>query len=82
MGRMVVTFPHLDISLIPYLVLWLSYPMVYESFLCLCAAIATRVCFVTPSCLLVACVCETYFVTPSGIPWFHNGVTHLVVVDS
>jgi hypothetical protein len=28
--------------------------------------------------LLFACVC---FVTPSGIPWFHNDVTHFVVVD-
>jgi hypothetical protein len=53
--------------------------MVYESFLCLCTAIATRVCFVTPSFMLLACA---LVVTPAGIPWFHNDVTHLVVVDS
>jgi hypothetical protein len=83
MGRMVVTFPILIFWFIPTPFLWLSYSGTpwNESFRCLLRSRYPLVC-ASSHPLVIRCLrVLAALVTPSGIPWFHNDVTHFVVVD-
>jgi hypothetical protein len=80
----IVTFPHLDILDYPYSSPTASYsgipgiPCESSPFAAFRTVIVhSRVLRHTLLSSLLVCA----FVTPSGIPWFHNDVMHFVVVD-